>query len=82
MQKNKLNNKKMKTGKLLLKSLRLKYEAEKADAIARISVYVKNPVGIGEHPQITEEMDKLVQQYTDSVDKLIGLNEIESELKN
>jgi hypothetical protein len=66
----------MKTGQLLIKSLRLKYEAEMADAIARFSVYAENPVGIGEHPQITQEMDKLVQQYTDSVDKLSALKDI------
>lgn len=26
---------------------------------------MNNPVGIGEHPQHTEEMDKLVTQFTD-----------------
>jgi hypothetical protein len=47
-----------------------KYEAEIADAEARLYVYFTNPVGIGEHPQHTEEMDHLVTQLTDAKDKL------------
>jgi hypothetical protein len=47
-----------------------KYEAEIADAEARLYVYFVNPVGIGEHPQHTEEMDNLVTQLTDAKDKL------------
>ena len=47
-----------------------RYEAEIADAEARLYVYFINPVGIGEHPQHTEEMDNLVGQLTDAKDKL------------
>jgi hypothetical protein len=47
-----------------------KYEFEIADAEARLYVYFTNPVGIGEHPQHTEEMDNLVTQLTDAKDKL------------
>jgi len=47
-----------------------KYESEIADAEARLYVYFTNPVGIGEHPQHTEEMDNLVTQLTDAKDKL------------
>jgi hypothetical protein len=54
---------------LLFDALIAKYKAEELDALARLSVYAKNSVGIGEHPQITEEMDKLVQQYVDAIDK-------------
>jgi hypothetical protein len=39
-----------------------KYEADIADAEARLYVYFTNPVGIGEHPQHTEEMDNLIEQ--------------------
>ena len=64
----------------LVKALRSKYQAEMDDAIARFEIYAKNPVAIGEHPQHTEEMDKLVQQYTDAKDKLESLKEILKEL--
>lgn len=47
-----------------------------ADADARLSVYMTNSVGIGEHPQITDEMDALVAQYTDAKDKLETLSQI------
>jgi len=47
-----------------------KYKAEMSDAEARLYIYFTNPVGIGEHPQHTEEMDKLVEQLTNAKDKL------------
>jgi hypothetical protein len=54
----------------LKEALVKKYEAEIADAEERLYVYFTNPVGIGEHPQHTEEMDNLVGQLTDAKDKL------------
>ena len=62
---------------LLLEALSYKYMAEMKDAHARLYVYLNNSVGIGEHPQITEEMDKIVAQYTDAKDKLESLHELE-----
>jgi len=62
---------------LLLEALSYKYMAEMKDAQARLYVYLNNSVGIGEHPQITEEMDKIVAQYTDAKDKLESLHELE-----
>lgn len=62
---------------LLLEALSYKYMAEMKDAQARLHVYLNNSVGIGEHPQITEEMDKIVAQYTDAKDKLESLRELE-----
>ena len=60
----------MKSKQLLIKALELKYMADMADAEARLSVYLNNSVCIGEHPQITEEIDKMIAQYTDARDKL------------
>jgi hypothetical protein len=50
----------------LVNALKLRYEAQKMEAIATLEVYLKNPVGIGEHPQIIEEMDKLVRSIADA----------------
>ena len=57
-------------------ALRAKYQAEKLEAIATLEVYVKNAAGIGEHPQIIEEMGKLVEQATNANDCLEMLDEI------
>jgi hypothetical protein len=67
---------------LLLKALKARYKADELDAIARLDVYLRNAAGIGEHPQITEEMDKLVQQYVDAKDKHSAVEEIENRFYN
>lgn len=61
---------------LKVQALRAKYQAEKLEAIATLEVYVKNAVGIGEHPQIIEEMAKLVEQVANSNDCIEALDEI------
>ena len=43
---------------VLLEALEKKYEAEIAEADATIKIYLTNSVGIGEHPQHLEEIDK------------------------
>ena len=46
----------------------LRYEHAIADAKAGLKIYFENPVGIGEHPQHTEEMDKLLSQLSSAED--------------
>ena len=58
----------------LKEALVKKYEAQIADDEARLYVYFTSPVGIGEHPQHTEEMDILVEQLTNANDKLVTIN--------
>ena len=43
----------------MINALRARYEADIAEADATVNIYLNNPVGIGEHPQHLEEMDKL-----------------------
>lgn len=52
-----------------------KYEAEMADAETSLLVYFTSPVGIGEHPQHIEEMDKLVDKIAGAKDKLETIKE-------
>ena len=52
-----------------------KYEAQIAEAEATLEIYFTNSVGIGEHPQHLEEMDKFVTQLTDAMDKKEVLEE-------
>tara|TARA_Y100000114_G_C11715982_1_gene305947 strand:- start:207 stop:422 length:216 start_codon:yes stop_codon:yes gene_type:complete len=61
-------------GNNLLKSLKLKYEANIAAAKATMSIYLESPVGIGEHPQHLEEMDKLIKEIATNKDKLDAIN--------
>jgi hypothetical protein len=41
-----------------------------AESEATLLVYLNNSVGIGEHPQHLEEMDKFVEKMTNAKDKL------------
>lgn len=61
--------------KRLYDALVKKYEAQIAEAEATLEIYFTNSVGIGEHPQHLEEMDKFVTQLTDAMDKKEVLKE-------
>jgi len=54
----------------MYEALCLKYRSEMAEAEATLLIYFNNPVGIGEHPQHLEEMDKFVEKMTNAKDKL------------
>jgi hypothetical protein len=60
----------MKIAESMYKALTKKYEAEIAEAEATLLIYFNNPVGIGEHPQHLEEMDKMIEKYANAKDKL------------
>jgi hypothetical protein len=66
----------MSTSTLLYEALELKYRAQIAEAKATLSIYFENSVGIGEHPQHLEEIDKLISQLADAQDKLEALNQL------
>jgi len=65
----------MKIRKLMYDALVKKYESEIAESEATLMVYMENPVGIGEHPQHLEEMDKFVEKLATAKDKLENLKE-------
>lgn len=54
---------------LLFKALVSKYDAEINEAAATLNIYFNSSVGIGEHPQHLEEMDKLVEKMANGMDK-------------
>ena len=54
----------------IINALRKKYEADMEAALATIDIYLANSVGIGEHPQHIEEIDKLLQKIVDAQEKL------------
>jgi len=55
---------------MLIEALRLKYEAEIASAKANIQVYIDNPVGIGEHPDLVAAVDEQLVKLAEAEDKL------------
>lgn len=59
----------------LLSALVMKYRANIQSAVATMKIYLQNPVGIGEHPQHLEEMDKLVEDIASNRDKLEALEQ-------
>ena len=62
------------TENALFKALAKKYEADISAGYATLLIYFDNSVGIGEHPQQLEEMDKLVSKIESAESKLSALN--------
>ncbi len=55
---------------VLLDALEARYESQIAEADAIIKIYLENSVGIGEHPQHLEEIDKLFDKIAQAEEKL------------
>ena len=62
-------------GKTILKALEDRYHAQISEADATIHIYLRHPVGIGEHPQHLDEIDKLVDKIAQAEEKLKILQE-------
>ena len=58
----------------IMKALRKKYEADIAEAMATANIYLEKPVGIGEHPDIIKEVDKLIEKIAEAEDKVKIIN--------
>ena len=59
----------------ILKALHDKYNSDISEAEANLKIYLDNPVGVSEHPNIVEEADKLITKITDAEGKLQVLKE-------
>ena len=59
----------------ILEALRARYDAEIAEADATANIYLDNSVGIGEHPQHIDEIDKLFQKIVDAEEKLKAIKD-------
>jgi len=58
----------------LLNALVMKLEGEAAMHEANITVYMENPVGIGEHPQIIESIESEVSKLAEALEKIDTIN--------
>ena len=54
----------------MLVALMLQYKAEVAKAKANIKVYMGNPAGIGEHPDLVSAVDSQIELIAHAEDKL------------
>jgi len=61
----------------MINALRARYEADIAEADATINIYLTNSVGIGEHPQHLQEIDKLLAKIGHAKEKLEQLEAYE-----
>ena len=55
---------------MFLNALRLQYESEIAKAKDNIEVYLSNPAGIGEHPDLAAAIDSQIDVIAHAEDKL------------
>ena len=60
---------------VMVDALEKKYEAQMALAESNIKVFMENPVGVGENPNIVQEVEKLLKEIKDAKEML-------DELKN
>jgi len=54
----------------IVDALDARYNAQITEAEATIKIYMENSVGIGEHPQHIDEVDKLIQKIAEAEEKL------------
>jgi hypothetical protein len=63
--------------KAILTALEDRYKAQISEADATLKIYLENSVGIGEHPQHLDEVDKLIQKIANAEENLKVLQEFE-----
>ena len=59
----------------ILEALEARFQAQVSEAEATIKIYLENSVGIGEHPQHIDEIDKLFQKIADAQEKLQAIKD-------
>ena len=61
----------------MVTALRARFEADIAEADATINIYLNSSVGIGEHPQHLDEVNKLLAKIAEAKDKLEALEDFD-----
>ena len=54
----------------ILEALEARYEAQILEADATLKIYFESSVGIGEHPQHIDEVDKLIEKIATAEEKI------------
>ena len=63
----------------LLQALEDRYNAQISEADATIKIYLENSVGIGEHPQHIDEINKQVEKIANAKEKIEVLDDFKPE---
>ena len=63
----------------ILQALEDRYNAQISEADATIKIYLHTSVGIGEHPQHIDEVDKQVEKIASAEEKIKILKEFQDE---
>jgi|TARA_R100000988_G_scaffold59908_1_gene30014 hypothetical protein len=61
--------------KEILEALEARYEAQILEAEATLKIYLEDSVGIGEHPQHIDEVDKLIEKVATAEEKIKALQQ-------
>ena len=62
--------KEKKMRRAILQALEDRYNAQISEADATLQIYLENSVGIGEHPQHIDEVDKLIEKIAGAEEKI------------
>ena len=54
----------------ILEAVMSHYTAERDKALANIKIHINNPVGVGEHPKIVEDVIELVHKASEAKDAM------------
>lgn len=68
---------------LYIQSIFNQYLGKRDEALADLNVYLDNPVGVGEHPNIGEEIRRKIEEvdkYTSLVETMKGIFERQQNL--
>ena len=63
----------------ILEALEARFQAQVSEAEATIKIYLENSVGIGEHPQHIDEIDKQLQRISEAEEKLEAIKRFKTE---
>ena len=61
--------------KAIIDALEDRYTAQISEADATIKIYLEHSVGIGDHPQHIDEIDKQFQKIADAQEKLQAIKD-------
>ena len=53
---------------IIYEALKSQFEAQKQKSLATLTIYLTNPVGIGEHPQHIDEMMTITRSLAEAED--------------
>jgi methylaspartate ammonia-lyase len=64
--------------KAIISALKAKYFGQIEEARANIEIYLENPVGIGEHPEIIDAIDTQISKLAEAQEKFQALEELDN----